>query len=140
MSYIGAAQKAAPPLHEVDLAAGEAGALFGEVLRNVELMLQLDLIHGDLSAYNILYAEGKITLIDFPQVVNGRTNPKAHFILERDIRRTCEYFVRQGMQIAPAAIVNDLWLRYFALAPQDQAADESRLDVAGDDLVAGRSQ
>ena len=41
------------------------------VLRNIELMLQNGMIHGDLSAYNILYWEGEITLIDFPQVTDS---------------------------------------------------------------------
>ena len=111
----------------------EAGPLFQEVLRNIELTLQYDLIHGDLSAYNILYWEGKITLIDFPQVVNGRTNRKAHFILKRDIQRICEYFIRQGVRCRPSAMMNELWTRYLAVDPEDQAADESRFDQEDDD-------
>jgi serine/threonine-protein kinase RIO1 len=30
-------------------------ALFAKVMRNIELLLQHDFIHGNLSAYNILY-------------------------------------------------------------------------------------
>jgi RIO kinase 1 len=132
MSYIGDAQIAAPTLNEVDLTPDEVEPLFQEVLRNIELMLQYDLIHGDLSAYNILYWEGKITLIDFPQVVNGRTNRKAHFILKRDIERICEYFIRQGMRCNPAVIMNDFWSRYLAVDPEDQAADVSKLSLEED--------
>jgi RIO kinase 1 len=128
MSYIGTGQQAAAALNEIDLAPDEAAFLFAEVLRNIELMLQHNLIHGDLSAYNILYQSGEITLIDFPQVVNGEANPKARFILERDIQRVCEYFARQGVPNNSAAILNDLWTRYLALDPQDQAADESRAE------------
>jgi RIO kinase 1 len=143
MSYIGDGRRAAPTLHEVDLTPNEAEPLFCEVLRNIELMLQQDLIHGDLSAYNILYVDGRITLIDFPQVVNGQANPRARFILNRDIQRVCEYFTGQGVQVDPAAIMNDLWQRYFALDPQDQAADESRTDFAeeeDDDLAEEAGQ
>jgi RIO kinase 1 len=136
MSYIGDAQMAAPTLNEVTLASNETEPLFQEVLRNIELMLQYDLIHGDLSAYNILYWQGKITLIDFPQVVNGRSNRKAHFILKRDIQRICEYFIRQGVRCNPPAMMNELWTRYLAIDPEDQAADESRFDQADDDDVA----
>jgi RIO kinase 1 len=135
MSYIGDAQMAAPILNEVSLASDEAESLFQEVRRNIELMLQYDLIHGDLSAYNILYWQGKITLIDFPQVVNGRTNRKAHFILKRDIQRICEYFIRQGVRCNPSAMMNELWTRYLAIDPKDQAADESRFDQEDDDFV-----
>jgi RIO kinase 1 len=100
MGYHGDEQMAAPTLNTVNLERDEAELLFGEVVQNIELMLQHDLIHGDLSAYNILYWEGEITIIDFPQVVNLHSNPKARFILQRDIARTCEYFSGQGGCIA----------------------------------------
>jgi RIO kinase 1 len=75
-------------------------------------MLQHDLIHGDLSAYNILYWAGEITIIDFPQATNSLTNHNAYTILERDIARVCEYFAQQGVQSEPGAITDDLWHRY----------------------------
>lgn len=112
MSYHGDVHMPAPTLNSVRLEADEVEPLFKEVLRNVELMLQHDLIHGDLSAYNILYWAGQITLIDFPQVTNLQTNSNAYFILERDITRICEYFVRQGLDCDDRAIMGDLWYRY----------------------------
>ena len=112
MSYLGDAHIAAPPLSEVQLESDEAEPLFNEVLGNIELMLQHQMIHGDLSAYNILYWEGKITLIDFPQVTNSQSNSNAYSILKRDIARTCEYFARQGLQRDAAGIMDRLWQRY----------------------------
>jgi RIO kinase 1 len=135
MSYHGDERMAAPTLNTVNLEPEEAEALFQEVLRNIDLMLQHDLVHGDLSAYNILYwapdgPPGEITLIDFPQVVNLRSNVKAHFILQRDIQRTCEYFQQQGVACDPAAIMDELWLRHVAEPdPEDVAADLSRLEA-----------
>ncbi|MCB0164599.1 MAG: hypothetical protein KDI79_10250, partial [Anaerolineae bacterium] len=126
MEFVGDAQLAAPTLNEITLETSLAKALFTEVLRNIDLMLQHQLIHGDLSAYNILYWDGKITFIDFPQVVKSQANPKARFILERDIIRVCDYFAQQGVKCDPTAIVNEFWQRYLALNPQDEAADESR--------------
>ena len=75
-------------------------------------MLQHGLIHGDLSAYNILYWEGEVTLIDFPQVTEVHSNRNARFILERDVKRVCQYFARQGVSHDAAAIADDLWERY----------------------------
>jgi RIO kinase 1 len=112
MSYRGTAQMAAPTLNRVRLTQDEAQPIFHKVLQNVALLLQQRLIHGDLSAYNILYYEGKITVIDFPQVTNLDTNENACFILQRDIFRVCEYFSRQGVQCDPAAIVGELWYLY----------------------------
>src|SRR5688500_2115717 len=68
MTYYGDEQRAAPTLNEVHLSKAEATPLFEEVLRNIELLLQHGQIHGDLSAYNILYWQGSVVLIDFPQV------------------------------------------------------------------------
>ena len=135
MSYHGDERMAAPTLNTVNLEPDEAEMLFQEVLRNVDLMLQHDVVHGDLSAYNILYwapegPPGKITLIDFPQVVNLRSNRKARFILRRDIQRTCEYFKGQGVDCNPAAIMADLWSRHVEEPdPEDVAADRSRLEA-----------
>ena len=108
MTYQGDAAMAAPPLSEVDLHPDEAAPLFEEIRRNIALMLRHGLIHGDLSPYNILYWDGRITLIDFPQVTNCHANPNARFLLERDITRVCEYFARQGVRHDPAAVLDEL--------------------------------
>ena len=112
MSYHGDLRMAAPTLNQVRLEREEAEALFQEVMRNVRLMLERELIHGDLSAYNVLYWEGEVTLIDFPQVTNLHSNENAYFILQRDIQRTCEYFARQGVECDPAEIMEELWYLY----------------------------
>src|SRR5262249_41243784 len=121
MTYYGDKRRAAPTLNEVHLAKGEAAVLFEEVLRNIELLLQHGLIHGDLSAYNILYWQGKVVLIDFPQVSDISANSKSDFILRRDIDRVCDYFARQGVRCDSTAIAHDLWDRYGGLA-QERAA------------------
>jgi RIO kinase 1 len=112
MSYVGDAQMAAPTMNRVRLQEDQAERLYQELLRNVELMLQHDMVHGDLSAYNVLYWDGDITLIDFPQVVDLYANRDARQILERDVTRICEYFARQGVSHDPAALADDLWVRY----------------------------
>ncbi len=114
MGYIGDEFTAAPTLNAVRLERDQAVALFDEALRNVELLLQHGLIHGDLSAYNILYWDGAITLIDFPQVTDIESNPKARFILSRDLVRLCEYFAAQGVQRDAEALAETLWYRYGA--------------------------
>lgn len=140
MQYIGGAFGAAPTLHEVRLDADEVKPLYHEVMRNVEMMLRYGRIHGDLSAYNILYWEGQITLIDFPQVVNSRVskathvlgstvNPDAYAILQRDLTRVCEYFARYGLVTDPIRLTADLWQRYAAVDPEVQQADLSRLEM-----------
>lgn len=135
MSYHGDRGLAAPTLNTIDLEPDEARRLFREVMRNVDLMLQNDLVHGDLSAYNILYwapegSPGEMTIIDFPQVVNLHSNPKARFILERDVQRTCEYFSAQCVECDAGAIARELWRRFVGEPhPEDVAADRSRIEL-----------
>ena len=76
-------------------------------------MLANQIIHGDLSAYNILYWDGAIRLIDFPQVVAPNQNSSAYRIFQRDVERVCDYFTAQGMtSLKPLKIAEDLWLKH----------------------------
>lgn len=112
MHFVGDARQAAPVLHGVSLEAGEARRLFHRTLRNIDLMLAMGMIHGDLSAYNILYWQGAITLIDFPQVTFAESNSNAWKILQRDVQRICDYFAQQGVESDPMRICRDLWERH----------------------------
>ncbi len=132
MAYIGNGGKAAPNLHEVSLESGEASAFFEQVLESIAAMLEKGLVHGDLSAYNILYWQGKITFIDFPQVVNARTNRSAQSILNRDVARVCRYFARYGIPTDSSRLASELWERHAAPDPDDLAADLSLLEMEGE--------
>lgn len=109
MEYIGEEGTPAPVLNSIDLSRAEARELYQRVLHNLELFLAHNRIHGDLSAYNILYWEGDITLIDFPQVVDATSNPNALRIFERDLMRISEYFARFGVQTDPRRTAHRLW-------------------------------
>jgi RIO kinase 1 len=113
MEYIGDEAMPAPPLSEVTLLQAEAQRLFARVMENVALMLDNHYVHGDLSAYNILYWEGEITIIDFPQMVEARINPYAFELLSRDIKRVCDYFGRFGVEADPQELTLDLWQPYM---------------------------
>ncbi len=58
MTYIGEDGLPAPTLASIHLTRHEAQALYQRTLRNIEIMLSRDIIHGDLSAFNILYWDG----------------------------------------------------------------------------------
>ncbi|MGZ9164137.1 MAG: RIO1 family regulatory kinase/ATPase domain-containing protein [Anaerolineales bacterium] len=109
MDYIGDVGTAAPTLNSVTLEPDEARPLFERVIRNIDLLLSNQRVHGDLSAYNILYWDGDITLIDFPQVVQPETNPAAWNIFLRDVTRICQYFNSQGIRSNARKLAADLW-------------------------------
>ena len=109
MGFVGDLANSAPLLHSVSLELDEARSLFERVIHNIDLMLAHDRIHGDLSAYNILYWNGDITLIDFPQVVLPDSNPASWNIFFRDVTRICQYFSAQGVVCDAHKIASDLW-------------------------------
>lgn len=126
MAYLGDERLPAPTLQEVDLAAEEAPVLFQRIMQNVRLMLALNHVHGDLSAYNVLYWEGRITLIDFPQMVDARTNPNAFPILKRDVQRICDYFAAYSLEADAPALATDLWQRYMRADLDESSAGVGR--------------
>jgi RIO kinase 1 len=109
MDYVGDLEMAAPTLNTVTLDPDEVNPLFDRVIRNIDLLLSNQRIHGDLSAYNILYWEGDFTLIDFPQVVQPESNPAAWTIFLRDVTRVCQYFASQGLRRDARKLATDLW-------------------------------
>ncbi|RPJ43474.1 MAG: hypothetical protein EHM21_11485, partial [Chloroflexi bacterium] len=115
MSYYGDEVMGAPTLNEVSLPAAESRTLFERVIHNIDLMLSKGRIHGDLSAFNILYWEGDIALIDFPQAVRPEENRSAFRIFERDVQRICEYFQRQGVRSNPRQLAAEMWKRHNQL-------------------------
>jgi len=112
MEFIGDEAGPAPLLHSVRLDPAEAQAHFDRLMGDVATWLRLERVHGDLSAYNILYWDGEIVTIDFPQAVHPRSNPNAYMLLERDIANVSKYFQRYGVVADAGAITADLWMRY----------------------------
>lgn len=113
MEFLGTEDEPAPPLASVRLERAEAERIFDVLMRNVELMLARDRIHGDLSPYNVLYRDGDVRIIDFPQAVDPRFNSNALSLLERDIDNLCRYFARHGVDADGWRISRDLWSRFL---------------------------
>ena len=109
MAYYGDEVIGAPTLNDVDLDRHEAVELYERVIYNIELMLSHDRIHGDLSAFNILYWEGEIALIDFPQAIDPNINSSSFKIFERDVVRVCEYFQRRGVRTNGPKLAAEMW-------------------------------
>ncbi len=113
MEYIGDLGDPAPTLQTVTLERAEAQALFDDIIENIELCLAQQCIHGDLSAYNLLYWQGIITLIDFAQGVDPHYNPDVYPLLVRDIERVCQYFSHYGVQARAEELAHAMWQRYL---------------------------
>lgn len=118
MEYFGDIDHPAPSLVETTLTAEQARRSFHILIDSVEQMLALSRVHGDLSAYNVLFWDNQPTIIDFPQAVDPAQNPDAWPIFARDVERLCQHFVRYGVRTQPRKLAREIWDRHSSdLAP-----------------------
>ena len=110
MSYVGDLDGPAPRLHEYPVQdREELEAIWDHVRSAIEHMLYRDVVHGDLSAYNVLVWDGGVFMIDFPQAVDPKKNAHAAAFLQRDVRRIGSWFDRHGLELPWEEIASELW-------------------------------
>lgn len=88
---------AAPRLAETRPEPDELHDLWDDLLASLSLLAREGYAHGDLSAYNLLVEDGRIVLIDLPQIVDLAANPGGLSILHRDVRSVSEWFRGRGL-------------------------------------------
>ncbi len=111
MEYLGSEDEPATQLQHSQFGEGEGDDLFDRILDNIELLIRENVVHGDLSAFNVLYHEGRIAIIDFPQAVDARNNSSAKDLLERDLTNIVQFFNRHrvGLEEDPKRMASRLW-------------------------------
>lgn len=74
----------APRLEEITLERDAVMGVYCDLVAQLIALLCCDLVHGDLSPYNVLLAADGPTLIDFPQVISAAHNTRAEHFFMRD--------------------------------------------------------
>ena len=95
---------AAPRLAELRPGRTELARLWRLLVDVLVVLARAGLAHGDLSAYNILVADGVPVLIDLPQVVDVVSNPQGVEFLARDVRNVCTWFASRGVATDPTEL------------------------------------
>ncbi|MEM3441295.1 MAG: serine protein kinase RIO [Candidatus Bathyarchaeia archaeon] len=97
MEFIGKDGVNAPSLKEQSPA--NAAKVYKLLLTYLErLYRKAELVHGDLSEYNILMWKGNPVLIDMAQAV-PTSQPMAQFFLNRDLSNINRFFSRLGVEV-----------------------------------------
>lgn len=108
MEFLGKDGDAAPRLKDAPLnLEGEAQRYIDTILMMRALWCDCKLVHGDLSAYNMLWHQNKIALIDVSQSVE-ESHPQAIEFLKRDLLNISRYFRKLGVQVGDLDRVFDL--------------------------------
>lgn len=94
MEFIGTDAAAAPRLAQARADRDVLEELFGQVVDLMRIFAVAGVAHGDLSAYNLLVHEGRVRVIDLPQIVDVAANPQGPDLLHRDCVNICDWFAR----------------------------------------------
>jgi RIO kinase 1 len=106
MKYLGNSSISAPLLKDVKLK--DPQKIFKMIINFISNMYKkADLVHGDISAYNIVIHKNKPFLIDFGQGVLV-AHPNAQEFLKRDIHNIVSYFKRLNISIDENEIFEDI--------------------------------
>jgi RIO kinase 1 len=101
MQYLGTNASPAPELRKSNIDMANA---FSQVRESMRLLYtKAELVHADLSEYNMLIYRGKVYMIDFGQSVSIE-HPSAMIFLERDVKNVCNFFNKKEVKCN----VNDL--------------------------------
>ena len=111
-TFVGDEDGPAPLLAKTRLDDLVARDMFEQVMANIELMLKLNIIHADLSPYNILVWQNRAVIIDVPQAIDPRFNHSARELLLRDVTNVTGSFRKYGVDADPDRITRTLWWRF----------------------------
>ncbi len=100
MEWITVEGETAPRLAQTRPAPDLLQSYFGQLREAMATMAQAGLVHGDLSAYNILAAGERLVIIDLPQIVDLAGNVAGMDFLMRDCSNICAWFRSKGLQSA----------------------------------------
>lgn len=99
MELVGSSDQIAPRLSDVSLTPQQAQEAWQQAVQGMSELLRLGYVHGDYSAYNLLWWENTVIIIDVPQL-STRQNPQFHTLLERDTASLSQSFRRHDIRVS----------------------------------------
>ncbi len=100
MAFIGNNDVPALRLADASLTKDEVQEAYLQSLSILIQLLKIGRVHGDFSTFNMLWHEGKVILIDFPQMVHIDQNPHAFMLLKQDVDSLCSSFAGLGLDLS----------------------------------------
>jgi RIO kinase 1 len=108
MEFIGHGTTAAPRLAQSRDDPAELAPLLEQVIDAMRIFARAGYAHGDMSAYNLLVHDGRIVVIDLPQIVDAITNPGGLDLLHRDCVNIADWFTRRRVECDAETLFTDL--------------------------------
>ena len=95
--------EAAPRLAQVRTDRAGLADLWRQMVDALSVLARAQVAHGDLSPYNLLVHNGRLVLIDLPQIVDVIANPQGAEFIARDVRNVAKWFAARGL---PADLID----------------------------------
>jgi RIO kinase 1 len=105
MEYIGRDGDPAPLLK--DVGPSDPKKNFRQLVSDIKIMYKNNIVHADISEFNILVKNGTLFIIDIGQGVS-RSHPKAEEFLARDINNVARYFKKYGLSIDEDELLDEI--------------------------------
>ncbi|MCP3985068.1 MAG: hypothetical protein GY723_11810 [bacterium] len=102
----------APRLGDLSFSAAEAGTIYDTLIRETVRMLAADIVHGDLSEFNVLMGSDGPVLIDFPQAVDPASNRNARTLLLRDVKNLHRFLSKFAPGRKIRRLGEEMWKLY----------------------------
>ncbi|MPY22928.1 serine protein kinase RIO [Shewanella psychropiezotolerans] len=99
----------APRLNDITLTREQALEQHKSVIKDVQRMLCVGLIHGDLSEFNVLLDSNGPVIIDLPQAVDAAANNNAKRMLERDVNNMTRYYGQYAPELLSSKYAKEMW-------------------------------
>jgi RIO kinase 1 len=109
--------EAAPRLAQLRPEPDLVARLWHQLVEALRGLARHGLTHGDLSAYNLLVHDGRLVMIDLPQVVDVVGNPQGPKFLARDVKRVAGWFAARGISPAAADALHEVVRADLLLPP-----------------------
>jgi len=105
---------AAPRLNDVSMPEEQALEDHLEIMNHVVRMLNIGIIHGDLSEFNVLVDEWGPVIIDLPQAIDAAGNNNAKRMLFRDVNNMTAYYAQFAPALKKTKYAQEIWALYEA--------------------------
>jgi len=103
---------AAPRLNDVSMSEEQALDDHYEIMISIVRMLNIGIIHGDLSEFNVLVDEWGPVIIDLPQAIDAAANNNAKRMFLRDVNNMTSYYSQFAPQLATTKYGKEIWSLY----------------------------
>lgn len=110
MEFLGEKEVPYPQLKNIALDREDAKRIFEKIVDYMQLLFtEANLIHADLSEYNIIIDPNNLEpiIIDMGQAVT-QEHPNAREFLYRDVQNILRYFSRYGLKMSPEELLSKI--------------------------------